>query len=97
MAHKANYVVRLGNRGRLVLPSQIRRLAGLREGDELVLTYEDGVLRLATRRDLARRARGMFAHLARDRDLIGELLHERREEARREAGEDPPATGRRAG
>ncbi len=78
-----------------MLPAQLRHVAGLREGDELILAYEDGFLRLATRRDLARRARGMFAHLARDRDLVEELVEERHEEARREAEEERPTAQRR--
>ncbi|MGH2691109.1 MAG: AbrB/MazE/SpoVT family DNA-binding domain-containing protein [Actinomycetota bacterium] len=86
MAHKDQYVVRLGDRGRLVLPAELRRLAGLREGEELVAVYRDGVLRLASRRELARAGRGMFAHVGSGRDLIGELLAERRQEARRENG-----------
>lgn len=96
MAHTRQYVVRLGPRGRLVLPAPLRHAAGLREGDELVLTYDDGVLRLATRRALARTGRGMFAHLAKGRDLVQELLHERRDEARGEA-EEERSPGKRAG
>lgn len=87
MAHKEQYVVRLGERGRLVLPAELRRRAGLREGELLVAVYRDGVLRLASRRELARAGRGMFAHVGPGRDLIGELLAERQEEARRENGE----------
>lgn len=86
MAHKDQYVVRLGERGRLVLPAELRRLAGLVEGEELMLVYRDGVIRLASRRELARAGRGMFAHVGSGRDLIGELLAERREEALREDG-----------
>ena len=90
MAHTNTYTVRLGERGRLVLPAELRRRAGLREGQELVLIYADGVVRLATRRDLARAGRGMFSQAGRGRDLVAELIRERREEAR---GED--VTGRR--
>ena len=90
MAHTDTYTVRLGERGRLVLPAELRRRAGLRDGQELVLIYADGVVRLATRRDLARAGRGMFSHAGRGRDLVSELIRDRREEARRE-----DATGRR--
>ena len=85
MTHTETYTVRLGERGRLVLPAQLRRRAGLREGQELVLIYADGVMRLATRGELARSGRGMFSHAGQGRDLISELIEERREEARREA------------
>ncbi len=88
MAHAETYTVRLGERGRLVLPAELRRRAGLRQGQELVLIYAGGVVRLATRRELARSGRGMFSHAGRGRDLVSELIRERREEARRE---DAPA------
>lgn len=69
-----------------MLPAELRRRAGLRKGQELVLIREDGILRLATKKDLARAGRGMFADAAPGRDLVAELLAERREEGRREAG-----------
>jgi bifunctional DNA-binding transcriptional regulator/antitoxin component of YhaV-PrlF toxin-antitoxin module len=88
--------VRLVDRGRLVLPAQLRRRAGLREGQELVLTYTNGVVRLATRAELARAGRGMFSDAGRGRDLISELIAERREEALREdAGVAGPTRRRR--
>jgi bifunctional DNA-binding transcriptional regulator/antitoxin component of YhaV-PrlF toxin-antitoxin module len=95
MAHSEKYTVRLGGRGRLVLPAQLRRIAGLHEGDELLVVYSGGILRLVDRRALARAGRGMFASVAPDRDLIGELLAERRDEARRETHDGPvPPQGR---
>jgi AbrB family looped-hinge helix DNA binding protein len=80
-SHAGSFRVRLGERGRLVLPAELRRAAGLSEGDELTLTLEAGGLRLVGRRELARAGRGALAHLGRDRDLVGELLEERRAEA----------------
>jgi bifunctional DNA-binding transcriptional regulator/antitoxin component of YhaV-PrlF toxin-antitoxin module len=95
MAHKNEvYTIRLGDRGRLVLPAKLRRLAGLQEGEELVALYERGALRLVSRKELARSGRGMFAALAPERDLVKELLRERREEARRENARRPPARRR---
>jgi AbrB family looped-hinge helix DNA binding protein len=93
MAHTDRYTVRLGDRGRLVLPAELRRKAGLRQGEELMALYEDGVVHLCTRRQLARAGRGMFADVASGRNLVRELLTERRDEARREAAE--PSPGRR--
>lgn len=75
------YSVRLGERGRLVLPAELRRRAGLREGEELLLIYADGVLRLATRAELAKAGRGMFSDLTPDRDLVAELIRQRRDDA----------------
>lgn len=91
MAH-LTYTVRLGDRGRLVLPAELRRRAELREGEELLLIYDGGIVHLSSRRGLARAGRGMFAGVAAERDLVGELLAERREEVRREAGESPRRT-----
>jgi AbrB family looped-hinge helix DNA binding protein len=97
MTHtRDTFTVRLGDRGRLVLPAELRRRAGLREGQELVLTYANGVVRLATRAELARAGRGMFSDAGRGRDLVSELIAERREEARREdAGVAGPSRRRR--
>lgn len=81
----------MGDRGRLVLPAQLRREAGLRQGDELLVVHEDGVVRLVSRRRLAGAGRGMFAAAAEGRDLISELLGERREEALREDEAGRPA------
>ena len=76
-----SFDVRLGERGRVVLPAELRRRAGLHEGDELVLVYSDGVIRIATRAELAAAGRGAFASAGQARDLVGELLADRRREA----------------
>jgi hypothetical protein len=47
---------------------------------------QDGTLELLSAREAARRALGLFAHVAPGRSLVEELLAERREEARREEG-----------
>lgn len=88
-SHATGVVVRIGDRGRLVLPSDVRRAAGLEVGDELFVTLEDDGLRLTSRRQAALAGRGMFAGLAPGRDLVGELLAERRDAARRESGRRP--------
>jgi hypothetical protein len=51
-----------------------------------VLSLEpDGSMRLVSLREQVKKARGLFQHVAPERDLVGELLSERREEARRES------------
>ena len=80
------YTLHLGNRGRIVLPAELRRRLDLKEGDRLILTVEeDGSLRLVSARTLAQRLQGMFADLAPGVDLADELLLERRAEIRRES------------
>jgi AbrB family looped-hinge helix DNA binding protein len=79
------YTIELGDRGRLVLPADVRRRLGLEEGERLILTVEsDGDLRLVSLREQVRRLRGLLKDVAPGRDLAGELIEERREEARRE-------------
>ena len=49
---------------------------------------DEGEFRVVSVREVAKRARGMFAELAPGRSLVDELIADRREEARREdAGE----------
>jgi AbrB family looped-hinge helix DNA binding protein len=72
----------VGARGRLVLPAAIRRRLDLHEGDRVLLTVEEpGVLRLTTAREVARRVKGSLRDLGAGRDLVAELLAERRREA----------------
>lgn len=80
-----SYAVALGDRGRLVLPADLRRRLSLQTGDRLILTVEsDGVVRVITARELARRGYGLFKGVDPERSLVDELIAERREEARRE-------------
>lgn len=84
MSH-VNYVVRIGERGRLVVPAAVREELELEEGSQLVLSVVDHeVLRLEKARDLVMAGRGMFADRS-GRNLVDELLEERRAEAAREA------------
>jgi AbrB family looped-hinge helix DNA binding protein len=84
--HSADtYDVELGDRGRLVLPVAVRRRCELAPGDRLIVTVEGpGVVRLTTAREAARRGRGLLRRWAGDRDLVAELLAERRRDARDE-------------
>jgi AbrB family looped-hinge helix DNA binding protein len=80
------YSVTVGARGRVVLPVALRERLGLKEGDKLVLTVQpDGSVKLLSRREAVRRARGLFAHVAPGESLVDELIAERREEACRES------------
>lgn len=91
MAHKSarvpheSYVLRLGDRGRLVLPARLRKRLALKNGEELLLMVDQsGEMRLSSRRQRLAAARGMFASISPERVLSEELIQERREEARRE-------------
>ncbi len=91
MAHETDttsretYTVVLGERGRIVLPAEIRGRLHIQPGDRLIITVDDkSELHIVTARELARRGVGLFKDLAPGRSLVDELIAERREEARRE-------------
>lgn len=67
----------MGNRGRLVIPAEVRERTGLAEGTVLVLLETPTGLVLLTRPQLAELVRADLAGL----DLVGELLAERSSEA----------------
>ena len=75
------HVVRLGDRGRIVLPADVRRALGIEEGQELILIVQPGQaeVRVTTRAEIARRGAGMLP-LPPQRSLVDELIAERRAE-----------------
>jgi len=90
MVHKSKSAVdsgcilHLGDRGRLVLPSRLRKRLGWKTGDELVLMVEDdGGIRLASLREQLYQVEGMYASVSPERRLSDELIQERKEENRR--------------
>jgi AbrB family looped-hinge helix DNA binding protein len=71
------YQVAMGDRGRLVIPADLRERAGLAEGTALILLETPGGLVLLTRPQLQELVRADLTGL----DLVGELLAERRKSA----------------
>jgi bifunctional DNA-binding transcriptional regulator/antitoxin component of YhaV-PrlF toxin-antitoxin module len=71
------YQVVMGDRGRLVIPADLRARAGLAEGTKLIMLEAPTGLVLLTRPQLQELVRTDLAGL----DLVGELLAERRAEA----------------
>lgn len=67
----------MGDRGRLVVPAEVRERAGLAEGTRLILLETPAGLVLLTREQLRLRVREELAGL----DLVAELLTERRHAA----------------
>lgn len=65
----------MGDRGRLVVPSDVRDRAGLTEGTRLVLVEAPDGIVLMTQAQLRRRVSDELAGL----DLVSELLAERRQ------------------
>jgi AbrB family looped-hinge helix DNA binding protein len=68
------YQVAMGDRGRLVIPADLRERAGLAEGTALILLETPRGLVLLTRPQLQELVRADLTGL----DLVGELLAERR-------------------
>lgn len=75
------HTLSVGDRGRLVIPAEVRERAGLTEGTPLVMLDTPSGLVLLTRDQLRDRVRGELDGL----DLVSELLEERRAAS---AGED---------
>jgi len=72
--------VTVGDRGRLVLPADVRERYGIGEGTELVLVDSPEGLALLTRDQLKRRVRANLAGPS----LVEDLLADRRSAAERE-------------
>ncbi len=70
-----------------MIPSQMREELGLGEGDILNVRVEDDRLLMETRLAALERLRRRFREGAAGRDLVAELIAERRAEARREEEE----------
>ena len=71
--------------GRLVLPQPVRQMQGLNDGDELMVTIEDGAVVLRSYVEAMQRLQDAFCDgLPTDLSLCDELIAQRREEARRE-------------
>ena len=77
------FSVTMADRGRLVLPAEVREQLHIKEGDRLTLRVEsDGTIRLQTGAAFAQSLVGICKHLARPgRFASDELIAERRREA----------------
>jgi len=76
--------VRLNHQGRLVIPVELRREAGLEPGSEVVLETVEGEVRIRRADAALARVQQKYRRLARGRKVVDELLNERRREAARE-------------
>jgi len=76
---------RMSEKGRLVIPAAMRKELGMAEGEMLILRVVDGELRIATRRELLRRAQeSVRRYVPAGVSLADELSAERREAAKYE-------------
>jgi AbrB family looped-hinge helix DNA binding protein len=74
------YTVVVGDKGRLVVPAEVRERAGIVEGTALVLLETPDGLVLMTRGQLRNRVREELSGV----DLVGELIRDRRVAAEQE-------------
>lgn len=77
---------RVNQQGRIVIPAECRSAAGIKPGDEVLIELVgEGELRLRTRRQAVKAAQSIVTRrVPKSRDLVAELIAERREEAGRE-------------
>ncbi|MDQ3715861.1 MAG: AbrB/MazE/SpoVT family DNA-binding domain-containing protein [Actinomycetota bacterium] len=71
------YAVEMGERGRLVIPAELRDRLGLRAGSPLVMLDTPQGIVLATREQ----AKSLLRAKLRGLDLVAELLADRRKQA----------------
>lgn len=74
--------VRVGPKGRVVLPAPVRRELSIEEGDELVVIVEDDGVMLMTREAAIARLRLLMGPS--DGTAVDEFLEQKRAEAERE-------------
>ena len=77
--------MRMGEKGRIVIPAAMRQALGMTDGDMLILRVVDGELRIATRESRLRRIREWARqNIPPGVSLADELNAERREAAKYE-------------
>ncbi len=78
--------VRINEQGRIVIPAECRAAARLKPGDDLLVeVVGTGELHLRTPEQAIKAAQAIVArYVPKDRDLVAELIAERRAEASRE-------------
>jgi AbrB family looped-hinge helix DNA binding protein len=71
---------RLGEDGRVVIPTSFREALGINVGDEVILRIEDGEMRITTLKlRLERAQKRIRRYVKPGRSVVDELIAERRE------------------
>ena len=77
--------VKIGAKGRIVIPAAYRQALGVEPGDEVVLCLEDGEVRVRPVDSAVKRAQRMFRErVPSGRRLADDLIEDREAEAARE-------------
>jgi len=75
------YIIDIETEGRLTLPQEIQQILNWESGDRLILTLEDsGKLQLVSLKQQVKKLRGLLKDKSPDRNLVDELIQERRQE-----------------
>ena len=75
------YILDIEPEGRLTLPQEIQEILNLELGDRLILTLENnGKLQLVSLKQQVKKLRGLLKDKSPDRNLVDELITERRQE-----------------
>ena len=81
----ATVVTKLGKGGRVVIPADYRKMLGIKPGDEIIVSFKDGEIKITTVKEGVRRAQEIVRrYVPEGRMLSDELIQERREEGARE-------------
>jgi AbrB family looped-hinge helix DNA binding protein len=76
---------RVNQNGRIVIPAAFRKALGMDEGEEVLLTIEDGGLRITTlKRRIQHAQQFVRKHLKPGESLADELIADRRKAGRNE-------------
>ena len=75
------YILDIEPEGGLTLPQEIQQILNLESGDRLILTLEDnGTLQLVSLKNQVKKLRGLLKDKSPDKNLVDELIQERRQE-----------------
>ena len=86
-AGAASYGVEVTDRGRIVLPADLRRRWPVKRGERVILTLDADGVRLQRRADIVKQHKGAWKTLDPDRSWSDDLIAERRRAAVREDAE----------
>ena len=78
------YAMKVSEGGRVVVPVEIRKALGIKDGDTVLWELVDGDARLTTRRARLEQARKLFQQYfpkQKGRSMVADLIAERRAEA----------------
>ena len=77
---------KLGKGGRVVIPADYRKMLGIEPGDEVIVSFKDGEVRITTVMGAIKRAQAIVRrYVPEGVSLVDELIRERRREAARES------------